>query len=181
MEHLMEEKVMNQSKKGKKQKHAITLFFKVTDWLFEKMSVALMAYLVIAVMVSVILRYFFNISFIWAEEMILFTFIASTYFGIIICVKEDEHIAIDFFVEKLPGVSKKILQTLISVIGIITLLWIAKSSLGWIETVGKTLSSGMKVPYKYIYSWMPISFSICALYEFRKMLSRWLKTNQEGV
>lgn len=152
----------------------VAKIFSIIDWLFEKLNIALMAFLVVAVMITVILRYFFNISFIWAEEMILFTFIATTYFGIVVCVKEDEHIAIDFFVEKSSGNLKLLLQTFISIIGIITLLWIGKLSLSWIETVGGTLSPGMKLPYKYIYSWMPFSFTLCAIYEARKCLARWI-------
>ena len=158
----------------------INKVFKGIDWFFVKLNVTLMALLAIFVIVSVILRYFFNISFIWSEEMILFTFIATTYFGIIVCVKEDEHIAIDYFVNMLSGTLKLLLQTLITVIGVVTLLWIAKSSLSWIETVGATLSPGLKVPYKYIYSWMPFSFTLCAIYEVKKAIERWLYRDTDG-
>lgn len=151
--------------------------FDSIDWVFEKLNVALMAYLVTSVIVTVVLRYFFNIAFIWAEEMILFTFIGTTYFGIVVCVKEDEHIAIDFFVNRLPSLIKLLVQTMISIIGIITLLWIARVSLNWIETVGSTLSSGMKLPYKYVYSWMPFSFTLCAIYEAKKSIERWFHRN----
>lgn len=166
--------------KGKPLK-VMSAIFNTTDWIFEKLNVALMAFLLMAVTVTVVLRYFFNISFIWAEELILFTFIATTYFGVVMCVKEDEHIAIDFFVNKLPLLGRKVVETLISLIGIVTLLWLAKVSLGWIETVGGTLSSGLKLPYKYVYSWMPFSFTVCAIYEVRKILGRWLKVDDRKV
>lgn len=173
MEQVIESKISEDTKNNKTKQNPVGKIFAGIDWVFEKLNVALMMFLVLAVIVTVVLRYFFNISFIWAEEMILFTFIATTYFGVVVCVKEDEHIAIDFFVNRLPAKAKLVLETLISIIGIITLLWIAKVSLSWIETVGSTLSSGMKLPYKYVYSWMPFSFTVCAVYELKKAISRW--------
>jgi TRAP-type C4-dicarboxylate transport system permease small subunit len=163
----------------------INKIFSLTDYIFEKFNILLMATMALAVIVTVFFRYVLNISFIWAEEAILFTFIATTYFGIIICVKEGEHIAIDYFIEKSPLFVKKIITTFISLVSIITLLSLAYLSLGWIETVGSTLSSGIKVAYKYIYIWMPISFTICAIYEVRKyinfMLNKDLGTNNNEL
>lgn len=158
----------------------INKLFGFLDYIFEKLNIILMATMALAVIVTVFFRYALNISFIWAEEAILFTFIATTYFGIIMCVKEDEHIAIDFFLEKSPLVIKKVLTTFISLISVITLLWLAYLSLGWINTVGGTLSSGIKVAYKYIYVWMPVSFTICALYEVRKYVNKMIKMSQKS-
>lgn len=150
----------------------ILKIFSWFDWFFEKINVLFIALLALSVIVTVFLRYVMNISFIWAEEAILFTFLATTYFGIIICVKEDEEIAIDFFIERSnPGI-KKILNTIITLVSVITLVWIAYLSLNWINTVGSTLSSGLKIAYKYIYMWMPITFSIAAVYEMRKYVQK---------
>jgi len=158
----------------------INKLFSFTDFIFEKLNIVLMATMALAVIVTVFFRYALNISFIWAEEAILFTFIATTYFGIIMCVKEDEHIAIDFFLERSPLVMKKILMTFISLVSVVTLLWLAYLSFGWINTVGGTLSSGAKIAYKYIYVWMPISFTICAIYEVRKYIKKMMNLNDKS-
>lgn len=146
----------------------INKLFNLLDTVFEKFNILLMAMLGLSVIITVFLRYVLNISFIWAEEAILFTFIATTYFGVIMCVKEDEHIAIDFFIERSPKMIKKVLNTFISAVSVMTLLCLAYLSLGWIDTVGTTLSSGLKVAYRFIYIWMPISFVISAVYEVRR-------------
>lgn len=153
--------------------------FSVLDWLLERVNIFMMAFLAISVIVTVFLRYTFNICFIWAEEMIIFIFIATTYFGMIMCVKEDEHIAIDFFKEKFSPFIQRIIDTVITIIGVVTLLCLAYISLKWINTVGGTKSSGLKIEYKYIYIWLPISFVMSAIYEVRKRIGQWYKVSKK--
>lgn len=160
---------------------SIEKVFNFFDKLFELMNVLLMGFLAVAVIVTVTLRYVFNISFIWAEEAILFTFIATTYFGSIICVKEDEHISIDYFIQKSSPAVEKILRTIIFIVSVVTLLSMSYLSLGWIDKVGSTLSSGLKVHYKYIYAWMPITFTIGAIYETRKYIKVMLKNKENDI
>jgi TRAP-type C4-dicarboxylate transport system permease small subunit len=44
--------------------------------------------------------------------------------------------------------------------------------LDWISKVGYTLTSGMKIPYKFFYSMMPISFVLVAIYEVRVLVNK---------
>lgn len=143
--------------------------------LLERFNIILMALLTSAVIVSVFLRYIFNISFIWSEELIVFIFIATTYFGIILCVKEEEHIAIEYFKNLFSLKIKLIIEIVISVIAIVTLICLAYASLGWINTVGNTLTSGLKISYRYVYSMMPLSFTLCALYELGKIIKKLIR------
>jgi TRAP-type C4-dicarboxylate transport system permease small subunit len=61
-------------------------------------------------------------------------------------------------------------------ISVTTLLWLAYISLSWISTVGGALSSGTKIPYKYFYVWMPITFTIASIYEVRKYIQKLMGT-----
>jgi TRAP-type C4-dicarboxylate transport system permease small subunit len=141
----------------------------------------LMALLTVGVILSVFLRYVLNISFIWSEELIVFIFIATTYFGIILCVKEGEHIAIDYFKNLFPAKIKLIIETFITAIAIFTLSYLAYTSAGWINTVGNTLTSGLKIHYRYVYIMMPISFTISALYELIEIIKKFVSFKENRV
>lgn len=153
-------------------KHIKSLF-RFSDKFLEILNVSLMGIMAVAVIITVFLRYVMNITFIWVEELITFIFIATTYFGIILCVKENEHIGIDFFRNLLPAKLKIIIESIITLIVTGTLIYLAIISFGWIDKVGNTLSSGLKLQYKYVYMMMPITFILSAIYEVRVIIRKW--------
>ena len=57
---------------------------------------------------NVILRFVFNNPFAWAEEVSLGLHIWVVFIGISSTMKRDGHVGIDYFVEKLPELPKKI-------------------------------------------------------------------------
>ncbi len=133
---------------------------------------SLMSAVVILVIMTVFLRYIFNVAFNWTEELIIFLFIATTYFGIIIGVKEDEHIKISLLKDKLPAKIKIVFDIVICCIDIIVVLGSAYYSINWIQKVGKPLTSGLKIPYASIYMILPIAFVLVAIYEGREIVFR---------
>ncbi|WP_461204992.1 TRAP transporter small permease [Clostridium sp. DL1XJH146] len=150
----------------------------ILKFIIEKLCIFMMGSLAILIILSVILRYVFNISFIWAEEFITMLFIATTYYGIIIGTIEDQHIKIDFIHEIAPTVVKKILYTLSSVIVVSIQVLIIKYSVMWINQVGYQKTPGMQIPYKFFYIMMPISCGFVALFEVVKLINE-LMNKQE--
>ena len=67
-------------------------FWKVIDTMLIWWSTMLMALMSVSVVISVILRYVFNLSYVWSEEFIVLLFIATTYFGSILCVRDKDRI-----------------------------------------------------------------------------------------
>lgn len=130
----------------------------------------LMSAVVFVVIVTVFLRYIFNIVFNWTEELIIFLFIGTTYFGSILGVKENEHIKISIAKNKLPPKIKIVVDILISCINISVVVITAYLSRNWIEKVGRPLTSGLKIPYGVIYMIVPIAFALIAIYEGREIV-----------
>jgi len=59
---------------------------------------------------NVVARYAFGASLTWASELTTFLFLWSTFFGAAYCFKEDAHIAISIFVDKLaPSKAKMVM------------------------------------------------------------------------
>jgi len=133
--------------------------------------VAIMGLMALLVITSVILRYVFNLAFVWTEELIVLLFITTTYFGAILCVKEDEHIDIAFLREILPQKAGRPLKVVIGFISIVVQLALAYISLEWIEKTGSSITVGLKIPYSVIYAMFPIGFTSMALYQIRKIIN----------
>jgi len=62
----------------------------------------LLAFITIGVFIQVCMRYFFNLSFLWGEELSLFAFIWCVFIGAAIAVRRRVHFAFDFLAVLLP-------------------------------------------------------------------------------
>jgi len=118
----------------------------------------------ILVIISVFLRYIFGVTFIWAEEAITMLFVASSFYGAVLCLKENEHIRIDFLYQKFSPETKKIMDIIINVVIFFVEFYMTKLSLFWIGKVGNVLTNGMRLPIKIFYSMIPISCTFMCIY-----------------
>jgi len=118
----------------------------------------------ILVIISVFLRYIFGVTFIWAEEAITMLFVASSFYGAVLCLHENEHIQIDFLYQTFPPKLKAIMDIIINFVILFVAFYMTKLSIFWISKVGDVLTSGMRVPIKIFYSMIPISCTIMCIY-----------------
>jgi TRAP-type C4-dicarboxylate transport system permease small subunit len=128
-------------------------------------AVGLMAGLVIF---CVIFRYFFSISFMWIEEVITKLFVFTTFWGVGICIVENEHIIIDYFVNKMSARMRKWVMIVNYVLTLALMVVMLAMSFEWIATVGEQLTLGLRIPGKYLYVLMPVSLVfiiLCTLYK----------------
>jgi TRAP-type C4-dicarboxylate transport system permease small subunit len=65
-------------------------------------SVVLLVIMSLLVIINVALRFIFNSSIVFSEELSRFLFIWVVYIGAIIAVRDDSHIYVDFLRKKLP-------------------------------------------------------------------------------
>ena len=117
------------------------------DKILSVWSTAIMALMCVMVIVSVLLRYVFNIAYTWSEELIVFLFIYTTYFGSILCVKEKEHIDIPFLRECASDKVGFIMDIFVCLANTAIQASLAIVSFGWIEKTGSSLTAGLKILY----------------------------------
>ena len=130
----------------------------------------IMGLMAVMVILSVVLRYVFGITYVWSEELIIYLFIITTYFGSVLCVRDNEHIDMGLIKEKLPEKARNILKIVIGFINMAIQIALLFISFDWIRSTGSSISIGIKVPYVYIYSMFPICFASMAVYELRKIV-----------
>jgi TRAP-type C4-dicarboxylate transport system permease small subunit len=144
---------------------------KIGKWaygVYVGIGVLAMGVMSAGVIFSVIMRYFFNVSFIFLEEAITFAFAFTTFWGIGACLLENEHIAIDVFINRLKPRSKLVLAICNYCLVVAVNAMIVYYSIKWIRKAGRVVSNAMRIQYRYLYYVMPIGFGIgivCAVFK----------------
>ena len=152
---------------------------KIVKWLDEHLEEALLIALLIIITCSsgiqVIMRYVFNNSLVWSEEISKYAFIWSGFFSIGYCIRKGLSIKIDALVQFLP----QALQKLFFGIGMAALLalfvLLTRASL---LIVGQAIASGqtspaLHIPMGYIYSGPLIGFVI-AIVRIVELFVKWM-------
>lgn len=69
----------------------------------DNLLALLLGLIVVIMFAQVLFRYVFNNSLAWSEELIRFVFVWLTFIGGAILIRDNAHIAVEFFVERLPA------------------------------------------------------------------------------
>lgn len=120
--------------------------------------------IVLLVMTLVVLRYGFNSTIIGANEFIVIMFIYSSAIGAAVVVGKREHIAITYFIDKLPASARRIVDIVNYILiaflnGVI--IWYGMK---WINITGSYLTAVLKIQQLYVQFVVPVGCSIAILY-----------------
>ncbi|NCB66308.1 MAG: TRAP transporter small permease [Bacilli bacterium] len=144
------------------------------DRILSYLGIGLTALLAGGVIISVILRYVFSIAFVWSEELLTMVFVATTFFGAALGLREQEHIAVTNFVAIMPSKARKASivagQLFIVLVSVVMMYY----SMRMIQKVGKVPSPATGIQRGYYYAIMPISFVCTALYALVNILSEFI-------
>ena len=122
-----------------------------------------MGLIAFCVIYAVIARYFFGISYLFLEEFITTVFAFTTFWGIGICVMEEEHVSIQSIYDKFPP-KLKIFATIFNfVVMIVVDLAMIKYGYLYMQKFGHQLSMGMSIPMKYMYGIIPLGCFIALI------------------
>jgi len=147
---------------------------------FVGFGIMVIGVMTVMVIMNVILRYFFNITFTWLEELVAKIFVLSTFWGIGICIVGDEHINIDYFYNKLPPKIIPFVKVFNFLVMLAVLVMMCVMSFKWIKTVGDQMPIGLRVPSKYLYLIMPVSLIFampCTIYKIWETIRDSVKKN----
>lgn len=131
----------------------------------EYLLVGSLIFTVSIVFVQVIMRYLFNSSLSWSEELTRYIFIWQIWLGASIGLRERKHINIEI----LNGLLKEKWQRVINIISLIIWLGfcifmvVSGSDLVLNLMQKGSVSSGMRIPLYFVYIVVPLSSGIMAL------------------
>jgi len=117
-----------------------------------------------AIIVLVVLRYFFSTTIVGGQEFVVFCFIYTTAIGAAVLVAKDEHIAVRLFLNVLPTHARRWLRRtnhlLVALLnGVLVVL-----SIPWIQSVGQFPSPVLRIPQGVMLVSLPIGCSLVVLY-----------------
>lgn len=100
---------------------ALDKFFKGADILMG----SFLGLMVFFMLLNVIMRYFFNKSITWSEELSKYLFIWSVYIGAVGAARDNQHIIVRVALDKLPSVPQKVVYVCGQLLSAVTMLLLA--------------------------------------------------------
>ncbi len=150
---------------------------KIMDKTISFILIALVGFLAVGVAITIVLRYFFGLSFSTLEEFLTMAFIFTTLFGSALAIRERQHISIAFLADKIAGESR-IKKTISVVLVDLSIIFVSAVmvyySCKWIGQVGSFVSPNSHLPMAAYYIFVPITFALTIFYAIVDILSRFV-------
>lgn len=139
-------------------------------------GVAILALMAILVTFAVVMRYFFDLSWLWLSEInvILFTF--TTFWGMAVCIWKEEHVGIDMLYNKFSPTVRKVFAIVNYSIVFGVLVFIAIALTKYMSVVanqrspGIVFANGDHLPMVYVYMVMPVTAIVSMLVTLDKIV-----------
>ena len=132
-------------------------------WL-ERLLVVLCLFFLVLVCLLVVLRYVFATSINGGNEMVTIAFLFTSAIGGAVCITRHEHIAITFFIDKLPKTLKMWIYVLgLALIAVINCFMIYYS-ITWIQAAGLFPWQPFDLPQGLIHAAIPLGCSLAVLF-----------------
>ena len=136
-----------------------------------------LAFTTILIFIQVVLRYVFNHSLSWSEELARYIFIWQIWLGTSVAMKEGGHINLDLLKNKLSGRGRIMLELLANILMVAFCAFLVIK--GW-DLASSMMRRGlrspaMRIPTWIIYSSLPFSQLIVAIRLIGKIRENLLK------
>ncbi len=154
---------------------------KILDKVISTILIVLVAFLAVGITFTIVMRYFFSISYAWLEEFLTMSFIFITLFGSAIAIREKQHISISILAQKIIGKSetrRKIFTVLVDAVILFVCVFMTIYSVKWINQVGHLLSQNSHLPMKVFYIAVPVTFVLTAVYTVIDILGLFVKIDE---
>ena len=146
----------------------------------DRAAITACGVMTLLVLYSIVLRYFFSITYRWSDELIRVIFTWVVFLGIPIAYRHGDHVVIGFVLELLPPRARRIAKTAIHV-----LVGVLVGTVGWygfgvvFGRLGRALLPGMQIPRYWVYAAMPVG-AVLLIVEVAVKLRELLGAPQEA-
>jgi TRAP-type transport system small permease protein len=139
----------------------------VVGWVYrtvETATVLILAGYVAIVVVQVVLRYVFNSSLVWSDEIIRFGLVWNVMLGAALVSLREGHIRVDIFENFMPHRARRVVQLLIHIVSLAFLLLLL--FFGWKFAVRGAVQSApvTDISMAYAYSSIAVGAALMAFF-----------------
>ncbi|EFQ22652.1 Tripartite ATP-independent periplasmic transporter DctQ component [Aminomonas paucivorans DSM 12260] len=150
----------------------------------EYLLVGSLAFNVVLVFFQVVMRYVFQNSLSWSEELARYIFLWQTWLGASYAVKEHRHLRVEMLADRFKGRARLVFELFVLVV------WFGFSGFlayqgyqmtSFLAQSGQT-SAAMQIPISWAYASVPVGCGLMALRlvgEIRRVLAEALATPKE--
>ena len=138
--------------------------------IYFAIGVAAMALLAVLICFTVIMRYFFSLSWKELSEFNVTLFAFTTFWGMGVCIIKNEHVIIDILYDRIKPSIKRYLAIVDYLIVLAVDVIFTYEGFKYVAVAGKQISQGMEIPMKYMYGIMPVSGILCAICIIAKII-----------
>ena len=130
----------------------MNIFDRVTK-LTEYVTIRFFYVMFITVIINIVLRYLFNINYIFLQELVMYMHAFIFLFGISLCLKEDAHVRIDIFSSKLDVGYRNLIDQIGLIIFIIPfclfVVYVSTSMItrSWVMLEGSSEPGGLPIVF----------------------------------
>jgi len=149
----------------------VKAFFSKLLNLYKGIIILLIMLMFIIVGTNVFSRYVLNNSLGWADELSRFIFIWISFLGAVLAYLENEHVGLNFVVEKMPSIHIKNIINLISDL-LVLFVVVFLCYYGWIVANSATnVSPALYIPMKTVYMVVPFSALLMVIISIQKLFN----------
>lgn len=125
---------------------------------------ALAGVMAVGVILTVVLRYVFHLSFNWFEELLTNSFVLMVFLGAALSVRENQHININILFHNWTGKKKLFIDIFDLAVMALVNVFMCIYSIKWIMAIGNTISPASGIPVGVWYVAVPIAAACGVLY-----------------
>ncbi|MCI8342254.1 MAG: TRAP transporter small permease [Firmicutes bacterium] len=141
---------------GEQMLQKYSAFLNAVEWVVKKVVGIMMMFMVAIMCYQVVLRYAFQNSNIWSEEVTRYLFVYVSLLGSFIAIRRNSHLKVDFFVDLLKGNFKRYFTIITDIAVILFIIYLIPLSFNLCLSTMKNISPGLKMPMGYAYAAIPI-------------------------
>ncbi|WMI81284.1 TRAP transporter small permease [Anaerotignum sp. MB30-C6] len=144
------------------------------DHLEEFFIIPLMFLMSIIIFIQVIMRYAFQNSLVWSEELARYMFVWLVYFAVSYTARREKHIRIDAAINIYPKKLRPFIELLSEIIVLAFSLFIAITAITVFQKItwSGQLSPAMRIPMQFVYAAPLVGFVLTAIRQIQCVLRR---------
>lgn len=131
---------------------------------------ACLALLFVLLLLNVLLRYLFETSLFWAEEVAVTLFIWMGFLAAASTEADDGHVRLNLLVDRFSPRLRLINDTLVDCLLLVTLALLVATAHSGLATLQTTVS--LRLPEKWLYAIVPVTMALCALHILMRNIRR---------
>ncbi len=124
----------------------------------------------VLVLVNVFMRYFLHSGVYWTVEVTTSCFVWSVFLGAAGAYRRNMHIGVDMLVNKLPDMAKRIVETIVKLILVVTNGYILYLSIIFVKNSYIKPTQVLGISSAWISSSLIVSFGLMTIYSIRNFI-----------